>query len=172
MRKHFALAAAALLSLAVAGCTCTPVDDVRGTYTGTWRVGDNENDPGCNVTIALNESVEDGLTAEVTGVGTLNFSCITSGLPAPFNSAIQINEQTQALVGTYSALGTITLREPENFECPNATCLRVRLFGEGVDTDEDGEVNEIAGTWNLVIKVDGQDVSSPVTLGTFRVSRV
>jgi len=146
----------------MAGCPFLfgPPFDVTGIYTGDFTVGE---DNVTNGSIFMECPLELDLMQEasaVSGTVAMDFECIAGGQlladldllpqqlfdldPIDINGAVLPNGNV-----TFASDGLLN-------ECEEEFCISVAFSGEGADTDGDGMMDVIMGTWVGTIQVDMQ----------------
>ena len=157
-RKTAGIAALSAMFLA-AGCSWLgggPPFDVTGAYRGIWSgtlLGD-DRPRTCSMSLSLEH---DGTYAVLQGyvlkgTATVYFTCPSlfddiadDGLPARLSTEV---------TGYVTRTGRITL---VSVETDSDTTLAISIRGTGSDTDDNGEMNALAGSWNLAVKVPDHD---------------
>lgn len=157
----------------LAGCPPNVVPDLNATFSGSWWVG-VESQTSCDMKLAMTavEGADQSINV-VDATATFDFSCINDKLPELFRANFSVPTQEQTLEGFAQALlYGFDLYPTDDAPCAEEPCPRVVLFGFIDEVDADGNVTLISGFWNLIVRVDGVDVSSPTELGQFSLERV
>jgi len=152
--------AALLVTLLAAGCSwiaASPPFDVTGAYRGVWegtlRGGDGELRT-CSMTFSLEHDGDYSLLRGfvLKGTATVYFLCPSlyddiadDGLPTRLSTEV---------TGYVTRSGKITLVSAESGE---NTSLVIGIRGTGSDTNHNGDMDALAGTWSLAVKVPDHD---------------
>lgn len=146
--------------LLVAGCSwisVSPPFDVTGAYRGVWTgklLGGDEKPRMCSLSLSLeNEGDYEVLRGFVfSGTATVYFTCASllddiadDGLPTRLSTEV---------TGYITPTGRITLVSAET---DGDTTLAISITGRGRDTDDNGEMDTLSGSWSLAVKVPDHD---------------
>lgn len=158
-RKAAGIAALSAMLLA-AGCSWLgggPPFDVTGAYRGVWSgtlLGGDGRTRTCSMSLSLEHdgdySVLRGYVLK--GTATVFFTCPSlfddiadDGLPARISTDV---------MGYVTRTGRITLVSAETGG--NAT-LAIGITGKGSDTNDNGDMDTLSGSWSLGVKVPDRD---------------
>lgn len=158
-RRLAGIAALSVMLLA-AGCSwiaAKPPFDVTGAYRGVWsgtlRGGDGKPRT-CSMSFSLEHDGDYSLLRGfvLKGTATVHFTCSSlfndiaeAGLPARLSTEV---------TGYVTRTGKITLVSAETGA--NAT-LVIGIRGTGSDTNDNGDMDTLAGSWSLAVKVPDRD---------------
>lgn len=132
--------------------------DATGVYEGRWNgsiEGTAAQGIGCTVEFDLTQNVHTSLWANfpVEGTMRMNFTC-----PAVFDTAADAGVPAVVVA---DVIGAVTLEKDLYLETRNATedsAVVLTINGEGVDFDEDGVMDGLAGDFTLRVRVAGSQV--------------
>jgi len=154
-------------SLLAPGCPrlFPPAFDAAGDYIGTWMT--ELSNEGCEITMKLTQErgglfdIGDTLDGEVT----FSFDCIPLGnVVAPLLGLGPV--PVEGIVGPQ---GRIVLASDDiTGECVEGTCFKIVLEAQGADSDNNGKMDTMEGTWAGAIIVNNTPL--PIT-GTFEAER-
>lgn len=151
--------AALSATLLVAGCSWLgggPPFDVTGAYRGVWSgtlLGDGRPRT-CSMSLSLEHDGDYSLLQGyvLKGTATVYFTCPSlfddiadDGLPVRLSTEV---------TGYVTRSGRITLVSAET---DSDTTLAISIRGAGSDTNDNGEMDALSGSWSLAVKVPDHD---------------
>lgn len=143
--------------------------DASGAFDGAWLVATSEEEApaeACPLSMDLTQIVfaDDPIeSTEVTGFVTLDFTCFgTLQLLLEFQD-LEVGEVE--VVGNLLPGGNLILRSADLLGgCRSDICISLILVGVGVDSDGDGTMDSVSGTWSALLPVPSE--------GTFEATRI